>query len=201
MTPAGDDRRHGVEGPADFRHAVATLTGATLRPGTELSDLPAPQRLAPYAFANAISVVDAADDEVASGRLVLLYDPAGVTAWEGTLRVVVFGSCEIDIEMAEDGLLAQVGWSWLTECLDNHGAAYTALGGTVTTTSSMRFGDIVGPPRVEELELRASWTATTTELASHMRAFADFLATSAGLPPEGISTIRDKRHPFAVKMG
>jgi hypothetical protein len=186
--------------PADFRRAVAGLSGSGLRPGTDVAELPAPARLAPWAHAVAVTVGDADGEEAASGRLELLYDPAGVPAWNGTLRIVVFGTCEVEAEMAQDPLLAEVAWTWLTERLSGHGVNYTALGGTVTTTCSTRFGDIAGPARTEELELRASWTATEPDTAPHLAAFADFLATSAGLPPEGVSTIRDQRHPFASRI-
>lgn len=186
--------------PADFRLAVDGLAGCDLRPGTEIAPLPAPARLAPWSHALAVTVGGQDGDEVASGRLVLLYDPAGVPAWDGTLRIVVFGTCEIEAEMARDPLLAEVAWSWLTERLSAHSVRHTALGGTVTTTSSTRFGDIAGPARTEELELRASWTATDPDTGTHLAAFADFLATSAGLPPEGVSPIRERRHPFASRI-
>jgi len=112
---------------------------------------------------------------------------------------VVFGTCEIDLSMFADALLPEVAWSWLTERMTAHHVDFVALGGTVTTTSSNRFGDISGPPQVNELELRASWTATTPRIGRHLTAFTNFLATAAGLPPEGVSTIRGSRHPFASR--
>jgi hypothetical protein len=189
-----------AQAPADFRTAVAGLSRARLRAGTDIAELPAPARLAPWTHAIAVTVPDDEGEEAASGRLVLLHDPAGVAAWDGTLRVVVFGTCELDNEMAGDPLLAEVAWSWLTELLASHGVAYTALGGTVTCTCSTRFGDIAGPPRTDELEVRASWTATDTDTSGHLTAFAEFLATAAGLPPEGVSPIRDCPHPFASRI-
>jgi hypothetical protein len=190
--------------PADFRRAVAGLSGAGLRPGTVVAPLPAPARLAPWSYAIAVAVggdgaPDGDDDEdAASGRMVLLHDPDGVAAWDGTLRVVVFGTCEVDAEMAADPLLSGVAWSRLTERLAAHEVDYRALGGTVTTTCSTRFGDIAGPARTDDLELRASWTASTFDTAAHLAAFADFLAAAAGLPPEGITAIREQHHPFAA---
>lgn len=185
--------------PADFRRAVAGLDGHGLRAGTEIGELPSPTQLAPYTHAVSVTVSDDDGDPAASGRLVLLHDPDGVDAWEGSFRVVAFGTCEIDTDMAADVLLPDVAWSWLTERLSAHGVDYRALGGTVTITSSNRFGDIAGPPRINELELRASWTAETADTTPHLAAFADFLATAAGLPPEGVSSIRDQGHPFAAR--
>jgi len=177
-------------GPAEFRRAVARLDVARLRREVEIGPLPAPARLAPFSHAlSATLYPPGSDDETASGRMILLYDPEGVDAWGGSLRIVVFATCELDAEIAQDPLLPEVAWSWLTESLDACGAGYSALGGTVTATSSTRFGDIAGPQRADDLEMRASWTADSkTDL--HLQAFAGFLAVAAGLPPEGVTLLQ-----------
>lgn len=169
-----------------FRRAVATLRSVRPRPEVDLDEERPPQRLAPWAFALGAEV-DGVAGEVAIGRLVLLYDPDGVEAWGGTLRLVLYARAELDAEVAGDPLLPDVGWSWLTEALETRGADYHALGGTVTRTSSARFGDIAGPPHTHDLELRASWTAGDPELTAHGEAFCDLLATAAGLPPIGVT--------------
>lgn len=185
-------------GPAEFRRAVARLDVARVRAEVELGPLPAPARLAPWSHALSATLYPAgSDEELASGRMILLYDPDGVDAWGGSLRIVVFATCELDSEVAQDPLLPEVAWSWLTEALDSCGAGYSALGGTVTATSSTRFGDIAGPQRADDVELRASWTADEkTDL--HLQAFAGFLAVAAGLPPEGV-TILQRADPFAAR--
>ena len=91
--------------------------------------------------------------------------------WEGTFRLVCFVQARLEREQLGDELLPVVGWSWLTESLDDRGAGYLALGGTVTQTSSVRFGDIAGPRRDDDIELRASWTPTGTDLSRHAEAF------------------------------
>ena len=80
--------------------------------------------------------------------------------------------------------------AWLTDALEACGAGYTALGGTVTDTSSARFGDIAGPARTDDLELRASWTPTTPDLTAHGEAFCDLMSSVVGLPPVGVTTLR-----------
>lgn len=197
MTTTG---RRSTPLPSDFRRAIAGLTGSGLRAGAEVGELPSPTQLAPYTHAVSVTLSQPDGDEVASGRLVLLHDPTGVAAWEGVYRVVVFGTCEIDTSMASDALLPDVAWSWLEERLEAHRVDFLALGGTVTITSSNRFGDIAGPAQVNELELRASWTAGSPDTAPHLAAFADFLATAAGLPPDGTSAIRADSHPFAGRI-
>jgi hypothetical protein len=82
-----------------------------------------------------------------------------------------------------------VAWSWLVDALETHHQLVTALGGTVTATTSVRYGDISGPPRAHQLELRASWTATTLELGPHVQAFCEVLEHAAGLPPSGVTDL------------
>lgn len=176
--------------PAAFQDALNELARVRVRPEIELGELPAPTRLAPWSHALSAEVAYGGDrPESASGRLILLHNPDGVDAWDGTLRIVIFITAEVDDEVARDPLLPDVAWSWLTDCLELSGAAFTALGGTVTSTSSTRFGDIAGPSRTDDLELRASWTATDDHTGLHLAAFADLLAIAAGLPPEGVSSI------------
>ena len=181
--------------PELFRRAVAALTATVVRPEVRVQPLRPPQRLAPYSYAISADVISgaagaAADaGELATGRLVLLHDPDGAEAWDGVLRLVTFVSAEQDPDMGVDQLLPAVGWSWLTEALGQRSAEVRAAGGTVTQTISSRFGDIAGPRTTVELELRASWTADTPDLAPHVLAFVDLLCSAAGLPPEGVAVI------------
>ena len=183
--------------PEAFRRALATLTAAmadAARPGLALSDVPAPRKLAPYAAAVAAEVMRG-DDEVASGRFVVLHDPAGQDGWRGDTRIVAFVSAEVEPEMAADPALGAVGWSWLTDALADRGALHTAAGGTVTRTSSTRFGSLAEPAEACEVEIRASWTAVADgdggmDLGLHLRAWCDLLCATAGLPPPGVTTLR-----------
>jgi hypothetical protein len=129
--------------------------------------------------------LDDLDEPDTSGRLILLHDPAGQDAWEGVFRLVCFVQARLEPEQLGDEMFPVVGWSWLTEALEHNGAGYAALGGTVTQTSSVRFGDIAGPRRDDDVELRASWTPTDTDLAAHAEAFCQLVASAAGLPPVG----------------
>jgi hypothetical protein len=176
--------------PPAFAAAVASLTGAPLRPEILTESIKAPQRLAPWSFALAVDLVrDGTPVQGASGRLVLLHDPAGQQGWDGTMRLVGYASVEMDPDIGWDPLLAEVGWSWLTDALRLHGARYTAAGGTVTQTVSTRFGELAGRRPSLDLELRASWTPLDADLASHLRAWGDLLCTAAGLPPAGVSAL------------
>lgn len=176
-------------GPSVFRQAVESLAATSVRPEVRIQPLRPPQRLAPWSYALSADVVSPGGLDLATGRLVLLHDPDGHEAWDGVLRIVAFASAELDEQMGVDVLLPAVGWSWLTDALDERHAAYRAAGGTVTQTTSTRFGDLAGPNTTVGLELRASWTADDPDLSAHLLAFADLLCTAAGLPPEGVSVL------------
>ena len=175
--------------PDLFRQAVASMSATKVRREVRVEPLRPPQRLAPWSYAVSADVVAPGGDELATGRLVLLHDPEGVEAWDGVLRLVAFASAEMDAQIGVDPMLPAVGWSWLTGALDERGAAYRAAGGTVTQTTSTRFGDIAGPRTTVELELRASWTADDADMTPHLHAFIDLMCAAAGLPPEGVTVL------------
>ncbi|MGH3451992.1 MAG: DUF3000 domain-containing protein [Haloechinothrix sp.] len=181
-----------TQAPEEFQEAVAALLAVRPRPEIDLQPVRPPQRLAPWSYALSCEVAGPAD-VLASGRLVLLHDPDGQEAWNGVLRLVTYVRAELDAELAADPFLPSVGWSWLTDALQTSGAAFTALGGTVTETSSARFGDIIGPEQTDDLELRASWTPTTSALRPHGEAFCQLMSSVVGLPPVGV-TLFGQRH-------
>ncbi|MDN5572149.1 MAG: DUF3000 domain-containing protein [Propionibacteriaceae bacterium] len=173
-----------------FNDAVTALLGLSWRPELIVEEIPAPQRIAPHAVAIAADI-ELAQSELGNGRLVLLHDPAGNPAWDGTFRCVTFARAIVDAEIALDPLIAEVGWSWLTDALGQRDAGYTAPSGTVTAVSSKSFGSMEGDPDRSEVEIRASWTPTLTHGAAivpHVLAWQDLLCMVAGLPllPEGV---------------
>jgi hypothetical protein len=191
--------------PQAFRAAVAQLREARLRPEVFCEEMPAPQRIAPYAAALSADVTVDGED-VGTGRIVLLHDPVGNDAWEGTFRCVAYARAEIDPEMANDPLLAEVGWSWLSEALAAHGAGYVAPSGTVTKVSSESFGSMSDEEASAQLEIRASWTPVPQltddppgvgllDLGPHVEAWGELLCTASGLPPvpEGVAPIPSRR--------
>ncbi len=175
--------------PEIFRRAVESLTSTAVRREVRVEPLRPPQRLAPFSYAVSAEIIDADGRDLATGRLVLLHDPDGHEAWDGVLRLVAYASADLDDEMGVDPMLPAVGWSWLTDALDDREAAHRAAGGTVTQTTSTRFGDMHGPRTTVSIELRASWTADSPDLAPHLHAFVDLLCTAAGLPPEGVTVL------------
>lgn len=183
--------------PRVFEESVAAITAMTWRPELVIEELPAPQKIAPFAVAVSADVV-VHDAELGSGRLVLLHDPVGNPSWEGDFRCVTYARADVDAEMVADPLLTEVGWSWLIDALERNHAAYGAPSGTVTAVSSKAFGAISDDPPRAEIELRASWTPLITsgeQLTQHLAAWSELLCMTAGLPPlpDGVVPILPRR--------
>ncbi|WP_448627932.1 DUF3000 domain-containing protein [Geodermatophilus sp. URMC 64] len=187
---AGSGDAAGGEPPAAFRAALDAMATVRPRPEIVVEHIPAPQRLAPWAHALGAQVYEPDGDdevEVASGRFIVLFDPDGHQAWDGTTRCVGYVSAVTDETMVDDTMFSEVAWSWLTDALREAGAGHHAVGGTVTRTASTRFGDLAGPEHSVEVEIRASWTAEdNSALDRHLSAFLEVLGTAAGLPPPGV---------------
>jgi hypothetical protein len=165
---------------------------ADVRDDITVEDSPAPKRLAPYATALAATAYRDGT-EVGTGRLVLLYDPAGQEGWTGTFRIVAQVHAEVDPEMAADPLLGEVGWSWLTDALETHAPGYSAPSGTVTRVITEGFGAKEDEPAATGFELRASWCpADASDVGGDVAAWCDLIAAAAGLPaqPPGTRALR-----------
>lgn len=185
--------------PQPFATALQELAGHAWRPEIEVDEIPPPKRIAPFTAAITADVV-LDDEELGSGRLVLLHDPAGNEAWEGTFRLVSFARAPVEPELIIDPLLAEVGWSWLIDALERSSAAYCAPSGTVTAVSSQTFGALSEQPPSAELEIRASWTPVLDDgagLSAHLNAWDHLLCMLAGLPPlpDGVVMIPSARRP------
>jgi Protein of unknown function (DUF3000) len=205
MDDAKEGDRDGTEtAPLPFRKAVDALGAARLRPEIEIEPTRAPQRLAPHAYALEASVVDG-DEDLADGRLILLHDPAGHDAWQGSFRLVTLIRAELEPEMATDPLLPDVSWSWLTGALQSRGLAYGEPSGTITRASSHYFGGLGTRPAASQIEIRASWTPRegldgVPDTASHLASWCDLLSQVAGLPPTSpndtsVVTLPQRRGP------
>lgn len=184
--------------PAEFRAAVAAMRAATLRPEVFCEEMPAPQRIAPYAAALSADVtVDGTD--VGTGRIILLHDPDGNDAWDGTFRCVAYCRAEVELELVTDPMMAAVGWSWLTDALEGHGADYVAESGTVTRVATESFGGMAEDGGTAQVEVRASWTPVLgpagLDIAPHVEAWGELLCTASGLEPvpDGVAVLPSRR--------
>ncbi len=183
--------------PEAFARAVDSLRPVRMRAEIRLAEAPAPQRLAPFAIALTADVGDAQDDEIATGRFVVLHDPAGQDSWQGCTRIVAYVRAELEPELAADPFLAAVAWTWLTEALGKRlpPLGFRALGGTVTKVSSESYGTMATRPPIAHVELRVSWTPDGDDLRPHLEAWGDVLAAAAGLAPlpPGVAALPSRR--------
>ncbi|GAA4119342.1 DUF3000 domain-containing protein [Nocardioides fonticola] len=190
--------------PAEFREAVLSMATARLRPEILCEEMPAPQRIAPHSSALSADVtVDGVD--LGTGRLVVLHDPAGNDAWEGTFRCVAYVRADTEPETDSDDTQVFCGaaWSWLLEALEGCGAEARAISGTVTRVVTESFGGMAGEPPTSQVEIRASWTPLPEvradgelwDLAPHVEAWAQLLCSAAGLPPvpDGVAVMPSRR--------
>lgn len=180
--------------PEAFGRALQQFRQMPWRSDLSIDEIGSPQRIAPYSLAIAGELGDG-PDPVSSGRLILLHDPAGNSAWYGTFRLVTYTRAEVDLEMVTDPLLPEVAWSWFTEALDTHGCRSSHPAGTVTASYGRSFGEMEGEPDRAEVELRSSWTPHLDEhhsLTPHLLAWQDLLGLVAGEPPlpQGVSMLR-----------
>ena len=172
-----------------FERIAAAVGSVETRPEVSLDQVPAPSRLASFGVALSAEVLDD-DDELGSGRFVLLHEPGGHEAWDGDYRCVAFVRASVERDLADDPMLPAVGWSWLSEAIEAHGAALRALGGTVTAVTNESFGTMADQPGGADIEIRASWTPVLGEalevvvdVRAHVRAWLDLMCTAAGLTP------------------
>ncbi|APX31583.1 hypothetical protein BH708_01325 [Brachybacterium sp. P6-10-X1] len=179
-------------GDDTFRAAVDAMTSATLRPEFTWREIPAPSKMAPSTWACTGEIL-VHDEELASGRLVILHDPAGQEAWDGSYRMVALVQAQLEPEFAVESMLGDVAWSWVTESLELHGADSRELGCTATRVVSQSYGALAERPSTVDVEMRVSWTPESgdgsdgadpaPELAPHFAAWTAMLAAAGGLPP------------------
>ena len=187
---------------AAFDRLIDQLRTVDTRSEIILEEVPAPQKLAKFSFAFSADVSNGltgdAEDGVGSGRFVLLHEPGGQETWESDFRCVTFMSADVEADMHEDPMLAEVGWSWFLDSLADAGCEYSAPSGTVTRVTSASFGKLTGRSNEAEIEIRASWSPIikdSADMIKHIDAWCNLLGEVAGLPPivEGVAPISAAR--------
>jgi len=144
-----------------------------------------PQRLAPYSYALGaeVSIPDRRSSPNGPrrrlGRLILLHDPDGSEAWDGTMRLGRYHPATWTPPRPSTRCCPRwrgAGWSTRsTPGRARHSSRRHGHGHHLC-----RYGDISGPPRAHQLEMRASWTATSLELGTHVQAFCEVSSNAPG---------------------
>lgn len=183
--------------PPELAQALGSLRDVRVRPDVDVREIPSPSRVAPYSLAVSGELLAGPRGgvELASGRFVVLYDPDGQDVWEGRFRVVTLVRGAIEHDLAHDPLLTEIAWSWLREAHALAGARAHAAGGTVTRVLSESFGALAEQPEADEVEIRASWSPSSADLAPHLTAWSHLMGAVAGRPalPDGVTPLRGRR--------
>lgn len=184
-----------------FRRAVAVMRSWRPPTGVHIVESTAPVTIAPHAFALSAMVTRPGTAPTRS-RLILLHEPSGHPAWQGTLRLVTHLGVDLVAGRLSDIRPDRVAWSWLLDGLTAAGARHVAAGGTITRSHSVRCGELTQARRrrlslvtdetatdpadvTTVLELRASWTPLGEELTAHLDGWCVLLLAAAGSPDPG----------------
>ena len=176
------------------------MTAARQRSEFAWRTIPAPSRMAPSTWACTGEIV-VHDEELASGRLVILHDPDGQESWDGTYRMVALVQAQLEPEFAIESMLGDVAWSWVTESLELHDAEARELGCTATRVVSQSYGALASRASTVDVEMRVSWTpepSPPSEPAAASEPAALPGATGAGEAEEAVEPEIDLAPHFAA---
>ncbi len=178
--------------PRYFADLVDSVSSLTWPDGLDVRAIDAPTGLAPNALAFAADVTAGPGmHDRGTGRLIFLDDPSEPSGWGGRTRAIIFAQSPIEPLMGGHDELSHVAWSWLTESLAEAGASYDHPAATVTRVVSVGFGDLSAQGRGSQIEVRASWSPTSSDARPHAEAWARFVLHLAGFEilPEGVSAM------------
>ena len=150
-----------TEIPQYFHEAVRSMTEAEVRSGIQITEIRPPRNLAPLSHAVGLEVLHtdensgettiAADSSGhdAFGRLILLHDPPRKNTGATQFLISIYPRCEW---WRTSKRIWTLQWHLTRYCPTWHGigspnnsipdCTYTDLGGTVTSTASVRYGEI-----------------------------------------------------------
>lgn len=173
-----------------FAGMLASLAAIATRSEITLTQIPAPQGIAPEAIAIAADINHEIASDHGVSRLVFCRDPQQPEGWNSEFRIIGYAKSPIEIEMAKDDYTSAMPWEWLKDSLKAAGASFTGEAGTTTAVVSTGHGAIVSQPQHAELEIRASWTPTSFDLRPHLVGWLELLALISGLPPADSNVVR-----------
>ena len=179
---------------AEFQLAVEQLRKVSIRPELELTQIPAPSKMAHDAIAFSVSIKDESIGDLTNGgtgRFVLLHDLKPHEQWGSTFRIVTFAKSALEPSIVEFDDGSNSGWAWLLDALAASNAPFINEAGTATKIFSKGFGALSQEPNHAELEVRASWTPTES-FDAHLTAWQNFVCLLAGfsIDPTDIPRIR-----------
>jgi len=180
------------DAPAQFAAAALSLGEPLLREELISEQIPAPEKIAPWALAFAAQAPNPADTPMnrGVGRIVFLYDPEQHETWGSNMRVIAYGKSPLENDLGVEEDVAHFWWEELMRTLKSHGAKFSHEAGTVTKMTSTGMGSLANDPSASEVEIRASWSPQHDELGPHLAAWQDLIAAMAGFGIEGAGVTR-----------
>ena len=129
--------------PAEFTDALLTLREAPYDSHVTVSEISAPQGIAPFAAAIRMDCesLETIPHSGGAGRLVILYDPQEQPGWQGRFRLVTMLGAHVDVDLVTEPLADQVCWSWFTDFLTQADASFFQAAGSVSRSHSASFGE------------------------------------------------------------
>lgn len=186
-----------LDAPAQFAAAALSLGQPILRSELNTSQIPAPEKIAPWALAFAAQAPNPADTPMnrGVGRIVFLYDPEQFDTWGSNMRVIAYGKSPLESDLGIEEDVAHFWWEELVRALKNHNAKYSHEAGTITKMTSTGMGSLSNDPGTSEVEIRASWSPQEDELGPHLAAWQDLIAGMAGfgIDGEGVTRLTSKK--------
>jgi hypothetical protein len=178
--------------PAQFSAAALSLSEPLLRAELITSQIPAPEKIAPWALAFAAQAPNPADTPMnrGVGRIVFLHDPEQFDTWGSNMRVIAYGKSPLESDLGIEEDVAHFWWEELIRALKNHGVQYSHEAGTVTKMTSTGMGSLANDPTASEVEIRASWSPQQDDLGPHLAAWQDLIAAMAGFGIDGEGVTR-----------
>lgn len=167
----------------EFAAALLSLKQCAIRDELEISQLAAPTGIADHSIAFSAELKSSTSEvsgKLGTGRFVLFWSPKPQENWTSNFRVVCFARSpyESDIGRENDGV--DFTWDWLTESLTNSGAEHEALAGTTTRIISTGHGLMDQQSEHAEIEIRASWSPSSTEIRKHIEAWQNLVCVMSG---------------------
>ncbi len=174
--------------PAEFVSALMSFRTVKLDGSVTAQEVPAPSRIAPWTAAIEVAATDGlGKHQLGKATLVVMYDPEQEDLWDGPFRLVGQARMQIDAEQSIDPVLGEAIWHTLADSLDEAGAGYGRLVGTVTRELSETFGGLELQGSALNAELRCSWSPVSSDLGEHLLGWSEALRQNCGIESAAVT--------------
>jgi hypothetical protein len=112
----------------------------------------------------------------------LLWDQEPQESWGSRFRIIIFAKSPLETDIGSEDESTGISWLWLKDALEVLGASYSAEAGTTTRVISSGFGALANQSDHAELEMRASWSPSDTNIGPHILAWQNLICMMSGYP-------------------